>query len=183
MTVSLRSAMFAAMLCGTGLAACAKQEVPSAGPSDGPCAVVSQSEVRKAFPGAQTGKRDPSMDQYGIASCTWESTANTLAVQTFKSTNTASEELRGRMLGFLDPLQPGLREKIQYDTITGLGDEAVAVAVKADQAQGILADSAMVGIRKGDHMTVLFTRTLVDGDVAVTKKALEALGRKAVLRL
>ena len=57
------------------------------------------------------------------------------------------------------------------------------IAVKADQAQGVLADSAMLGIRRGDRMAVLFTRTLVDGDAAATKKALEALGRSAAPRL
>ena len=118
-----------------------------------------------------------------MASCTWELPTSTLAVQIFKSTHSAGEELRGRMAGFLDPLQPGLREKIQYDTIAGLGDEAAAVAVKADQANGILADSAMLGIRRGERMAVLFTSTLVDGDAAGTKKALQELGRKAVTRL
>jgi hypothetical protein len=87
------------------------------------------------------------------------------------------------MLGFLDPLQPGLRDKIQYDTVAGLADEAVTVAVKADQAQGILADAAMLGIRKGDRMVVLFTSTLIDGDVAATTRALEQLGRNAAARL
>ena len=57
------------------------------------------------------------------------------------------------------------------------------VAVKADQASGILADSAMLGIRRGERMTILFTSALVDGDVAATKKALEALGRSAAPRL
>jgi hypothetical protein len=191
----LRSAVFAALLSGSILTACFKPSTPAtdAAPdtgsmsttasADDPCTLVSKGEVRSAFPGAEPGKRDQSTDQYGIASCKWELPTNTLAVQTFRSTNTAGQELRGRMLGFLDPLQPGLREKIQYDTIAGLGDEAVAVAVKADQAQGILADSAMLGIRKGDRMAVLFTRTLVDGDVAATRKALEALGRNAAARL
>jgi hypothetical protein len=195
MNDSLRSAVLAAILCAASLAACSKSEAPAtdatsasglpstAASPDDPCSIVSKGEVREAFPGAESGERDHSMDQYGMASCKWELPANTLAVQLFKSTNTAGEELRGRMLGFLDPLQPGLREKIQYDTIAGLGDEAVAVAVKADQAQGILADTAMLGIRKGDRMAVLFTRTLVGGDVAATAKALESLGRKAVSRL
>jgi hypothetical protein len=183
MTVSLRFAVLAALLCGTGVVACSKSESSVAGPTDDPCAIVSKGEVRDVFPGAETGKRDHSTDQYGLASCTWELPTNTLAVQTFKSTNSAEEELRGRMLGFLDPLQPGLREKIQYDAIAGLGDEAVVTAVKADAAQGVLADSAMLGIRKGDRMTVLFTRTLVDGDVTATTKALEALGRSAAPRL
>lgn len=183
MSVDLRSAVLSAMLGVSALTACARQESPVAGPSHGPCAVVSQSEVREAFPGAKPGKRDESMDQYGIASCTWELPTNTLAVQTFTSTDTPRDELSGRMLGFLDPLQSDLREKIQYHTIAGLGDEAVAVAVKADQSQGILADTAMLGIRKGDRMAVLFTQTLVDGDVEKSKKVLEALGRKAASRL
>lgn len=187
MNISLRSPFFLAFVCGVVLAACSKQESSTAstavGSTDDPCALVSKGQVRDAFAGAESGKRDHSMDQYGMASCTWELPTNTLAVQIFKSTNTAGEELRGRMLGFLDPLQPGLRETIQYDTVSGLGDEAVAVAVKADPAQGILADSAMLGIRKGDRMVVLFTRTLVDGDVTATGKALEALGRNAAARL
>jgi hypothetical protein len=165
------------------LAACAKSESSVNTSAGDPCALVSKSEVREAFPGAESGQRDHSMDQYGMASCTWELPTSKLAVQTFKSTQTAGEELRGRMLGFLDPLRAGLREKIQYDTITGLGDDAVVMAVKADAAEGILADSAMLGIRRGDRMAVLFTSTLIDGDAAATKKALQALGRSAAARL
>lgn len=184
MNHSLRSAVFAALLCGSVLTACFKPSTPATAASgDDPCAIVSKSDVSKVFPGAESGKPDHSMDQYGMASCTWELPTNTLAVQTFKSTNSTGEELRGRMLGFLDPLQPGLREKIQYDTIAGLGDEAVVTAVKADAAQGVLSDSAMLGIRKGDRMVVLFTRALVEGDAAATKKALEVLGKKAASRL
>jgi len=194
MNASLRSAVFLAFICGTGLTACSKQEsaaaavaesapAASAGPTDDPCALVSKSEVRDVFPGAESGKRDHKMDQYGVASCTWELPTNILAVQTYKSKNSAADELRGRMLGFLDPLKPGLRESIQYDTIAGLGDEAAVVAVKADEAHGILADSAMLSVRRGERFTILFTSTLVDGDVAASKKALEALGRKAASRL
>jgi hypothetical protein len=192
----LCSAAFAALLCASVLTACFKPSTPApdapdadtgsvstVASGDDPCTIVSKGEVRDAFPGAESGKPDHSLDQYGMASCTWELPTNTLAVQTFKSKNSAGEELRGRMLGILDPLQPGLRDKIQYDTIAGLGDEAVVVAVKADAAQGVLSDSAMLGIRKGDRMAVLFTRTLVDGDAAASKKALEALGKKAASRL
>jgi hypothetical protein len=183
MKVSLRSAVLIALLCGSGLAACSPQETSAAGPTDDPCALVSKSQVREVFPGADSGKRDHSTDQYGVASCKWELPTSTLAAQTYKSTNSASDELRGRMLGSLDPLQPALREKIQYDPVAGLGDEAAVVAVKADQANGVLADSAMLGIRRGERMTILFTSALVDGDVAATKKALETLGRSAAPRL
>ena len=192
MIAPLRLAVFAALASAAALAACSKpdaatSEVKSAIPDvaavgDDPCAIVSQDEVRAVFPGAESGKRDHSMDQYGMASCTWELPTAKLAVQIFKSTNTAAEEVRGRMLGFLDPLQPGLRDSIQYDTIAGLGDEAVTVAVKADQPKGILADTAMLGIRHGERMAVLFTSTLI-GDEAATKKRLQALGGNAAARL
>ena len=88
-----------ASMCGCGLAACSPQESSAAGPTDDPCALVSKSQVREAFPGAESGKRDHSTDQYGIASCKWELPTSTLAAQTFKSTNSASDELRGRMAG------------------------------------------------------------------------------------
>jgi hypothetical protein len=187
MNASLRSAVFAALMSAAALAACAKPDASAAEVAgtvaDDPCAVVSKGEVRAAFPGAESGKRDHKMDQYGVASCTWETPTNTLAVQTYQSKNSAADELRGRMLGVLDPLKPALRETIQYDTIAGMGDEAAVVAVKADEAHGILADSAMLSIRRGERFTILFTRSLVDGDVAASKKALEALGRKAAARL
>jgi len=183
MHTPLRSTVITAMLCSFALAGCAKPASSMAGPTDDPCALVTKSEVRDVFPGAESGKRDPSTDQYGIASCKWELPTATLAVQIFRAKSSASEELHSRMSGFLDPLQPALRQTIQYDTVAGLGDEAVVVAVKADQAQGVFADSAMLGIRHGDRMAVLFTSTLVDGDPAATKKALEALGRSAAARL
>lgn len=191
MNPSLRSAVFTALMSAAALTACSKPDASAADTAavsagavtDDPCAIVSKGEVRAAFPGAESGKRDHKLDQYGVASCTWETPTITVAVQTYKSKNSAADELRGRMLGFLDPLQPALREKIQYDAVAGLGDEAAVVAVKADEAHGILADSAMLSIRRGERFTILFTSTLVDGDVAATRKALESLGRKAAARL
>ncbi len=59
----------------------------------------------------------------------------------------------------------------------------MAVAVKADQAAGILAETAMLGIRRGDRMVVLFTSTLVEGDPAASKQALRTLGKSAAPRL
>ena len=61
-------------------------------------------------------------------------------------------------------------------------EQFLAVAVKADQPNGILADAAMLGIRKGDRMAVLFTSKLV-GDVDATKQALRTLGVNAASRL
>lgn len=188
---TLRNAALTALFTGAALCACSAREdsataVPASAlvaPGDGPCAIVTDAEVRKVFPGAESGVRDHSMDQYGMASCKWETPANTLAVQTFTSTETVENELRGRMLGFLDPLKPGLRDGIRYDKIAGIGDSAMAVAVKADEAGGILADSAMLAVQRGDRVVVLFTRVLVDGDPAASIKALEALAPSAALRL
>ena len=191
MNAPVRYVALAALLLGSGLAACSAKEdaatVESGGalvtPGDGPCGLVTDAEVGQAFAGAKSGERDHSMDKYGMASCKWETAANALAVQTFESKETVGNELRGRMLGYLDPLKPGLRDSIRYDELAGLGDSAMSVAVKGDPERGILSDTAMLAIKRGDRVAVLFTRVLVDGDPAATIAALKQLAPAAAGRL
>jgi hypothetical protein len=180
------------LLGSCALVGCSPQDAASAAapasaaiaaPTDDPCALVTDAEVRKSFPGAKSGKRDHSLDQYKIATCKWEATASTVVVQTYALKDSVENELRGRMLGSIDPLKPGAGAKVQYDTIAGLGDEAKVVVEKADAEQGILGDVAVLGMRRGERLAVLFTSALVDGDRAATVKALEALGRSAAPRL
>jgi hypothetical protein len=198
MNSSLRPAVFASLLCGCLLSACAPQNpassttaatndttttpAESTGPTDDPCALTTDAEVRKAFPDAKSGVRDHSLDKYEIATCTWDSSTNTFVVQIFKAKGSAHDEVRSRMSGSLDPIKPGAGANIKYDPIAGLGDEATVVAEKADEPQGIFADTAVLAIRRGDRMAVLFSRSLIE-DRATTVKALEALGRSAAPRL
>jgi hypothetical protein len=181
--------LFAALLCGVVLSGCSKPESATAssaevaGPTDDPCALVTDGEVRNAFPGAKAGKRDHSLDQHNIATCTWEATAAMVVVQLYDSKDSVENELRGRMLGSLDPLNPAARDKVRYDAMTALGNEAMVVVEKADPQQGILGDVAVLGMRRGENLAIIFTSTFVDGDRAATIEALKKLGASAAPRL
>jgi hypothetical protein len=189
----LRTAVLVALACGSGLAGCSRDNAAAGsavagsaathGPTNDPCTLVTDGEMGKAFAGARAGKRDHSLDKYGIATCTWESPANTIVAQIFAAKGSAADEVRGRMDGYIDPVKPGAGDQVRYVTIAGLGDEATASAVKADAAQGILSDGAVLGVRRGERMAVLFTHNLVDGDTAATIAALQEVGLSAAARL
>ncbi|MEO8017395.1 MAG: hypothetical protein ABI769_06255 [Pseudomonadota bacterium] len=183
---------YATLLSVFGLYGCSQQQSASAAaataataasPTDDPCALVTDTEVRQQFPDAASGQRGHSLDQYGIATCTWNSSANTLIVQIFKAKGSVEDELRSRMSGNLDPLTPGAGAQVQYKPIGGVSDQAMLVVEKADAKRGILADTAVLVARRGERMAVLFTGALIDGERAPTAKALEALGRSAAGRL
>jgi PBP1b-binding outer membrane lipoprotein LpoB len=175
------------LVCSVWLVGCSQQETAvsaeAASPTDDPCALITDGDVRQQFPGAASGKRDSRLDQYGIASCTWNSPTNTFIVQLFKAKGSAEDELRSRISGNVDPVKPGAGAKIRYETIGGVGDEAKLAVEKADAQEGILADSAVLVARRGERMAVLFTSALVEGERASTAKALEALAQRAARRL
>lgn len=193
---ALRPVFLATLMGGVVLSACSKPaaealatEPPAAAASGAsaqsgdPCSLVTDGEVRKSFAGAKSGERDHSLDQYGIASCKWEATASTLIVQIYGVKGTLENELRGRMLGSLDPLQPAARDKVRYDVIAALSDEAMVVVEKGDPPAGVLADVAVLGMRHEEKFAIIFNSTLVEGDRAATIKALETLARSAAPRL
>ncbi|MEO8062898.1 MAG: hypothetical protein ABI821_09125 [Pseudomonadota bacterium] len=190
-----RTALMTALFAAATLSGCSQQKsadvtadapapaAASAGPTDDPCQLVSDGEMKQSFAGAGPGKRNHSVDQYGIATCSWDSPTNTIVVQIFAAKGSAADEVRSRMDGYVDPINPGARAQVQYVTIAGLGDEATVSAVKADAAKGILSDGAVLGVRHGKRMAILFAQNLVDGDTAVTIKALQQLGENAAARL
>jgi hypothetical protein len=185
--------VMAALLGGCALAACSQQDAASAAapatstetasPTDDPCKLVTDKDVRNAFGDTASGKRDHSLDKYGIATCTWDTTHNTFVVQMFKAKGSVADELRSRISGSVDPLKPGAADRLNYQTLAGLGDETMLVAEKADAEQGVLADTAVLVTRHGERMAVLFTNPLVKGERAATVSVLEALGRSAASRL
>ena len=155
----------------------------SSGPTDDPCAFVSNAAVRKSFADAKAGKRDHRLDKYEIATCMWETPTNGLALQLFKAAGSARDEVRSRAAGVLDPVKKGVGDKFRYETVAGVGDEATVLAEAGDPENGIYNDIAVLGVRKGEKMLVLFAPQLIDGDRAATIKALEALGTQAASRL
>ncbi|MFM9888547.1 MAG: hypothetical protein ACKVQT_36455, partial [Burkholderiales bacterium] len=72
---------------------------------------------------------------------------------------------------------------VRYETIKGVGDEAIALVEPADPKRGILTDSAYLITQRGDQQAMLFSSTLAKRDRAEALKKLEELGKAAAGRL
>lgn len=155
----------------------------AAAPKD-PCGLLKVSEVSAAFPGAKTGKVDTTRQEYGIIACEWPTARSRFVVQFWDSAgSSAKEEASGLMLGVIDPLKPGAGNNIRYETITDVGDAAVAAVEARDDKRGILSDLALLVVKKGDKILVLLSSELARGDRAKALAALKSLGQSSAARL
>ncbi len=200
--------VMAALLAGSLLCACSRSNPPTSESSssqaatvavldagtpdetpamrtDDPCSLLTDAEVRKAFPGAAAGKREHGLDEHGIRTCLWDTPTDRFVVQTFAAkSGSVEDELRGRMLGSLDPLMVGAADQVRYETIEGIGDQTMLVVEKADPQRGILADTAVLVTQHRGRKAVLFTgSSLAGGDRASALEVLETLGRSTTERL
>ena len=156
----------------------------SSAPAVDPCKLLTDAEVRKAFPDAKAGKVDHSLEEHGIISCLWDHPGGRFAVQVYRGTQgTIENEIRGMSLMFLDPLKPGAEQNVRYEIVKEVGDEARAIVETADEKKGFLTDSAiLVAQRKSLQLTLMSTQ-LAKRDRSGALKVLEDLGRAAAKRL
>lgn len=156
----------------------------SSAPVVDPCKLLTDAEVRKAFPDAKAGTVDHSLEEYGSISCLWDHPGGRFAVQVYKGTQgTIENEIRGMSLMFLDPLKPGAEQNVRYEIVKDVGDEARAIVETADEKKGFLTDSAiLVAQRKSLQLTLMSTQ-LAKRDRSSALKILEDLGRAAAKRL
>ncbi len=163
------------------LSAVAADSTSSAG---NPCTLLTDSEVRDVFGDTAPGQRDHSVDQYGILSCLWETHNDRFVVQTFTAeSGTAEDELRGRVQGGVDPTMAGAAQRVRYEPVAGIGDNAMMVAEAANAQQGILADMVILVARRGDRVVVLFSGlAFAGGDRTAALTAIEQLGLSAAQR-
>lgn len=190
------------MLLGSGLlSGCAQQDPAttaavsppgaeskneaSSMPTNDPCKLVTDAEVGRAFAQDTSGERSHALDSAGILTCQWDTPTGVFIVQIYRGKiYSVEEELRSRVSGSLDPVGPGTGDRVRYETLAGVGDQAMMVVEQADTQHGILADTAVLVMRRGERMAILFTGgALAGGDRASALKALETLGRSAGKRL
>ena len=86
-------------------------------------------------------------------------------------------------LGFIDPLKSDAARNVRYETIKDVGDQAMAVVERADEARGILQDSAFLIVQRGNQQVNLMSSDLARRERAEALQALAELGRAAVQRL
>ena len=162
-------------------AAAASPEVLPGTAAEGLCQLLTLDEVAAVFPGAEAGVVTK-VPVEGVTACTWGIPAGRLVLQSWPAKDSVADEMKGLVFGVLDPFKPkdGL---IHYETVTGVGDEALAVLAQKDEKRGILSDAAILVGRRGDKILVILSDDLPRRDRKQALAALQALGSSAASRL
>lgn len=148
------------------------------------CRLLTNAEVRAVFPAAGRGEPERTREKYGISACVWSGDFGRAGLQTWKAEGrSADDEARGMAAGFIDPLSRAAAGNVRYETVHGVGEQAVAVVETADPQRGILSDVAMMMVRKDDQIIMLIADDLARRDRAQAVAALGSLGAAAAGRL
>lgn len=156
-----------------------------------PCTLLSVAEVQQAFPGAGAGKLDRSQEKTGLLRCVWhypagaKYTAGDLFVFTSDElTETPREEAEDTWaMTFLDPLRNDAAKHVRYETLTGVGDQAVAVVERADKAKGFATNAAILVVRRGKQQVSVLSPDLARFERPEALRILGELGKAIARRL
>lgn len=162
-------------------AAAGSPEVSPGTAAKGLCQLLTQGEVAAVFPGAEAGvvNRIP---VEGASACVWNTPAGLLSLQSWPAQDSVADEMKGAIYPSLDLSKPtdGL---IHYETVTGVGDEALAAVARKDEARGIVSDTAILVCRRGDKILLVIANDLAQRDHAQALAALQSLGSSAAGRM
>ena len=149
--------------------------------AEGLCQLLTLGEVAAVFPGAEAGVVTK-VPVEGVTACTWAIPAGRFVLQSWPAKDPVADEMKGLTFGVLDPFKPtdGL---IHYETVTGVGDEALAVLTQKDEKRGILSDAAILVARRGDKILVILSDDLPQRDHAQALAALQSLDSSAAGRM
>lgn len=149
------------------------------------CALLTRGELDDVVGGVGDPEPDDTKQQYDIAACEFPTDKNRVFLQRWKlEGSSAKEEASGLLLGALDPLKgKELRDSVKIEPLPGVGEDAVAVIERKDEARGVLDDIATLVARRGDQWVVLLVPELAAGDRAKAIEALTSLGKTAAGRL
>jgi hypothetical protein len=93
------------------------------------------------------------------------------------------QEAQGFGRAMLDPERAESPDAIRYERLGSIGDEAMAVVERSDQAKGLLGNLAFLVAQRGIHLLFISAADLAAGDRTEALKVLERLGRAAMNRL
>jgi len=167
----------------------AATSVPSAAaapatPGEGPCALLTHGVVQRVFPGATAGQLDRRHQQHGVLTCLWEHPTGRLSIiEGADKPQPVENEAQGWTLTFLDPLRRDASRHVRYETLTGVGDQAIAIVERADQTKGFIADGAVLVVQRGSRQVTLMAPGLARRERADALRVFEELGRAVASRL
>lgn len=150
--------------------------------ADSPCRLLADTQVRAVFPSAKSGVPERSREEYGIKACVWDMDTDRFVLQVCTAKGSVDDEIRGLASGFVEPFG-GAQNNIRYETIAGVGEQAMAVVETQDQKRGILSDAALLVAKHGNQILELQSQELPHRARADALQALTTLGREAVSRM
>jgi hypothetical protein len=150
-----------------------------------PCTLLTMADVQQIFPGSKAGEVDRRQEKNGMVKCTWNHPGGSLMVFTSDQIDgTPKEEAEDTWaLTFLDPLRNDARKHVRYETLTGVGDQAVAVVEREDKAKGFLQSVAILVVRRGKEQVAVLSTELARRERADALRILGDLGKAIAKRV
>jgi hypothetical protein len=157
---------------------------PAGGVQGGdPCGLLTTAEVQQAFPGAKPGARDRGLEKAGVLRCSWNHPAGLLVLLASDEDESAKEGAEGLTPAFLDPLRPDAGDRVRYEALAGVGDQAVVVLERQDKARGFMQDGAILVVQRGKHQVALLSSDLARRERAEALRVFTELGKAIAKRL
>jgi hypothetical protein len=148
------------------------------------CPLLTPAEISAFWPGAKAGKPDFTREKYGITACDWDNDIGTFILQNWKSEgDSARDEIEALMIAVIDPMKSSAMANIRFETLAGVGDQAVAVVEVRDEKKSILNEAAMLITKRGDQVLMLAATNAARGDRAKVIAGLKSLAQKSLARL
>jgi hypothetical protein len=155
------------------------------GPILDPCTLLTMADVQQAFPGSKAGELDRGQEKLGMLKCIWRTPNGRLFVFTADEiTETPRAEAAGTWaLTFLDPLRTDAGKHVRYETLIGVGDQAVAVVEREDKAKGFMQAAAILVVRRGKQQVAVLSTDLARLERADALRILGELGKAIAKRV
>jgi hypothetical protein len=152
-------------------------------PPGDPCRLLSNGDVHRVFSKTSdvTGKFDHSVEALGIVKCVWDYPSGVVSVIVSLDATSGGSKDAAQMLA--DPFAMNPNKNIRYEVITGIGDEATAVAEVANPSKDIKRDLAVIATQRGKQQIIIVSTDTPTSDRTGSLKALQDLARIAISHL
>lgn len=149
------------------------------------CALLTTAEVQQAFPGSKPGRADRPLESAGIVRCVWDSRDGQLLLVAGEDAaeDTPKDEAETLALGLVNPARADALRPVRFEILPGVGDAAIAVVERRDEAKGILQDGAILVVRRGKRQVAIMATALARRDRSEALRVLGELGRAIARRL
>jgi hypothetical protein len=149
-----------------------------------PCALLTEAEVQRVFPGSKAGRLDRTLEKSGILRCRWDSpTGWLMIIGGADGPDSPKDEAETWAYGLVDPVHGNVQRSVRFEFLPGIGDQAIAFVERRDQGRGILQDGAALVVRRGHRQVSVMAPDLARRERAEALRILGELGKALARRL